>query len=154
MAENEKNKVEYNAKDIAESQLKEFTKKHSSDEFEGYIAKKYFVLCEKLLSKGSMYIKIVNVLKAVSIAAFLLFTVFALYMGHSHGSKMLWLSIWIVFIFLLVFVFLVLDYFRNVFLKNLICFLENAEETEFKEIDFDYLTDIEEDEDENDSENI
>lgn len=154
MAKNKKSNVQYNAKDIAESQLKEFTKKHSFDEFEGHIAKKYFVLCEKLLSRGSKYIKIVNVLKAVSTAAFLMFTVFALYMGHSHGSKMLWFSIWIVLIFLLVFVFLVLDYFKNVFLKNLMCFLENAEETEFKEIDFDHFADAEEDEDENNSENI
>ena len=154
MAESKKNKVKYVADDIAEKQLKEFSKTHSADEFESHIAKKYFTLCEKLLSRGSKYIRIVNTLKGISIAVFLMFTGFALYMGNSHGSKMLWFSIWIALIFILVFVFLVLDYFKNVFLKNLTVFLDDVEETEFQEISFEDYEESEEDENENNSENI
>ena len=154
MAESKKNKVKYVADDIAEKQLKEFSKTHSADEFESHIAKKYFTLCEKLLSRGSKYIRIVNTLKGISIAVFLMFTGFALYMGNSHGSKMLWFSIWIALIFILVFVFLVLDYFKNVFLKNLTAFLDDVEETEFQEISFEDYEESEEDENENNSENI
>ena len=119
-----------------------------------YISRKYFILSEKLLSRGSKYIRIVNTLKGISIAVFLLFTGFALYMGNHHGSKMLWFSIWIALIFTLVFVFLVLDYFKNVFLKNLTAFLDDVEETEFKEISFEDYEESEEDENENNSENI
>lgn len=152
----EKNKIKVNetANDIAKRQLKEFSKNHPAEKFEGHIAEKYFTLSEKLLSRGNRYIKIVNILKGISIAVFLAFTGFALYMGSSHGSKMLWFSIWISLIFLLVFVFLVLDYFKNVFLKNLTSFLEDVEETEFTEINFDEYEDEEENENENNSENI
>ncbi len=44
---------------------------------------------------------------------------------------MLWFSIWIALIFILFFVFVVLDYFKNVFLRNLTDFIEDVEETEF-----------------------
>ena len=85
---------------------------------------------------------------------FFLFTGFSHYMGNHHGSKMLWFSIWIALIFTLVFIFLVLDYFKNVFLKNLTAFLNDVEETEFKEFNFEYSDEAEENEDENNSENI
>lgn len=154
MAENKKNEVKYTADEISEKQLKEFTKNHSADKFESHIAKKYFTLSEKLLSRGSKYIRIVNALKGISIAFFLMFTAFALYMGNSRGSKMLWFSFWIALIFVLVFVFLILDYFKNVFLQNLTAFLNDVEQTEFKEISFDEYEESEENENENNSENI
>ena len=154
MAENKKSKAQDTANSIAKKQLKEFTKNHPAEEFEGYISRKYFILSEKLLARGSKYIRIVNTLKSISIVLFLLFTGFALYMGNHHGSKMLWFSIWIALIFTLVFIFLVLDYFKNVFLKNLTAFLDNVEETEFKEFNFEYSDEAEENEDENNSENI
>ncbi len=153
MAEDNKIKIKYTAHDIAETQLKDFSKNHSADNFEDHIVKKYFILSEKLLSRGRKYIDTVNALKGIAIAFFLIFTGFTIYMGHSHGSKMLWFSIWIALIFVFVFVFVVLDYFKNVFLRNLTDFIEDVEETEFKEINFDDYAE-EEDEDENNSENI
>lgn len=152
MEKNKKSKIQYTAKELAENQLKDFSKIHSVEEFESHIAKKYFILSEKLLLKGKKYIDTVNILEAISIAFFIMYTGFGVYMGHSHGSKMLWFSIWIVLLFIFVFTFLILDYFKNAFLGNLTVFIEKVEETEFKEIHFN--DEVEENEDENDSENI
>lgn len=143
MAEKIKADCAADEKITAEKQCLEFAKKHSEKEFESHIVKKYFVLGERMLSVIDKFSRLVHGFKIVAAVLFLAFTAVAVFAGNHSGSKMLWFSLWILLIFILIFIFLIADYVKNVSLKRLLFFLENVEETEFKDFDDDLTEDEE-----------
>ncbi len=126
----------------------EFSENHIENDFESIIVRKFYILSDVLQEKVNQYNKILKISKIVVAALFLLFTVVAVIAGNHYGSKMLWFSFWIVFIFIDVFVFLIADYFKNVVFKRFMRFINNAEVMDFND------NVMEEIDDENNSENL
>ncbi|MDE6124318.1 MAG: hypothetical protein K2G22_03705 [Eubacterium sp.] len=126
----------------------EFSKNHIENDFENIIVRKFYILSDVLQEKINRYNKVLKISKIVIAVLFLIFTVAAVIAGNHYGSKMLWFSFWIVFIFIDVFVFLIADYFKNVVFKRFMRFINNAEVMDFND------NVIEEIDDENNSENL
>lgn len=114
-----------------ERQFECYTKKHSKQEFDETILKKFFILSDALHKKYEKGCRIINALKISAAGLFLVFTVIAAAAGKSTGSKMLWLSIWILVIFILIGAFIIADYLKNLMSQKVLPFLDNTEIMDF-----------------------
>lgn len=114
-----------------ERQFEGYTKKHSKQEFDETILKKFFILSDALHKKYEKGCRIINALKISAAGLFLVFTVIAAAAGKSTGSKMLWLSIWILVIFILIGAFIIADYLKNLMSQKVLPFLDNTEIMDF-----------------------
>lgn len=129
------------------NQLDSYIQSHSEQEFENIILKKYFILRNELHKKYKKGCRIINILKICAAVLFLIFTVIAVAAGNIGGNKMLWLSVWILIIFILVGIFIIADYCKNLMSQKVLPFLDNAEIMTFGDRNDDCEEDEENEED-------
>lgn len=138
------------SKEGRENILKQFdayTKNHSASDFEKLITQKYFLLCDELHKRYNRGCRIIRICKIIAAALFLLFSAAAVFFGNQSGNKMLWLSIWILIIFIYVGAFVIADYCRNLMSEKVISYLDNIEQIDFGKDEEEYDEEDEEDED-------
>lgn len=112
-------------------QFGQYTRTHSASEFEKLITQKYFLLCDELHKRCTRAFTIIFWLKVITFAVFIAFSVVAIICGTKFGSKMLWLSFWIVLIFVDVGFFLVADYCKSLIVEKVLPYLDNVEQIDF-----------------------
>lgn len=137
------------SEDGRENILKQFnayTKQHSASDFEKLITQKYFLLCDELHKRYNRGCKIIRICKIIAAALFAAFSIAAVFFGNQSGYKMLWLSVWILFIFINVGIFIIADYCKNLMSEKVISYLDNIEQIDFG-IDEEYEAEAEDNED-------
>lgn len=137
-------------------QFGQYTRAHSASEFEKLITQKYFLLCDELHKRCARGFRIIFWLKVIAFVVFIAFSIVAIICGTKFGSKMLWLSFWIVFIFLDVGFFLVADYCKSLVVEKVLPYLDNVEQIDFgmSEDDEEEVRNEEDSEDEDDEDDI
>lgn len=118
-------------RDNIKSQFNNYTEKHTDDEFEDLIVQKYFLLCDEIHKRYSRGKKILMLLKIISAVVFVLYSFAAIMITQNGGNKMLWLTVWILLIFLDVGFFMVLDYCSTLFVEKIFPYLDNPEIIDF-----------------------
>lgn len=99
------------------------------------LAKKYSFIRDKIIKnyeKGCKYLKNAKIIVAV---LFVIYTVICFIIGYNNGDIMNTLIPWVIMIFVLVFVFILLDYFKYLIADKVIPYLNNEDELEYGEYD-------------------
>ena len=115
-------------------------------------AAKYLFLREKLLKNYEKGKKIYRAAKLITAALFIALTLAGAAVGRHTGRPMGPLTLWIVLLFLIVFVFLAADYARYLLEDKVIPYLEDDEALEYGEYDIFKEDDEDEGEEQEDDE--
>ena len=105
------------------------------------IAIKYKFLRDKILyhfERGSRYLRIS---KIVATVIFLAYTVIGIIASHRTSHGLQWLTMWIIFIFVNITVFVIADYAKYLIESKVVPYLKDDEQIEFGEYDI-FLEDI------------
>lgn len=108
---------------------------------------KYIFIKHKIIEHFDRGCRYVNVAKIVCAILFLIYSFLYVAVGKESDSPITWLLFWIFFIFLLVFVFMIIDYTKYLISEKLIPYLKDDDQLEFGEYDV-----LVENEDEDDNE--
>ena len=115
------------------------------------VQQKYRFLKEKIIlhyQKGCRILKISKITVAV---LFVIFSIVAAILSNRSGTRLEWLTVWIIVIFLNSAVFVPAEYAKYLISSKVIPYLEDEERIEFGEYDI-FREDDDEDEEENEEE--
>ena len=115
------------------------------------VQQKYRFLKEKIIlhyQKGCRILKISKITVAV---LFVIFSIVAAILSNRSGTRLEWLTVWIIVIFLNIAVFVPAEYAKYLISSKVIPYLEDEERIEFGEYDI-FREDDDEDEEENEEE--
>lgn len=129
-----------------QNQYRDFTEKHSPEEFDKTIVRKYYFFSDKMHEIFTKSIRTVTACKIICAIVFFVLTGIFIYAGNNYGDKMLWFSIWVLLIFINVTIFMIVDYFIDSIKNKALPYLDDIEKLSFAE------DETEEDEDEDDDE--
>lgn len=96
---------------------------------------KYIFIKHKIIEHFDRGCRYVNVAKIVCTILFLIYSFLYVAVGKESDSPITWLLFWIFFIFLLVFVFMIIDYTKYLISEKLIPYLKDDDQLEFGEYD-------------------
>lgn len=115
------------------------------------VQQKYRFLKEKIIlhyQKGCRILKISKITVAV---LFVIFSIVAAILSNRSGTRLEWLTVWIIVIFLNIAVFVPAEYAKYLISSKVIPYLEDEERIEFGEYDI-FREDDDEDEEEEENE--
>lgn len=121
------------------------------EENEENIVIKYKLLRSLIIKHYNRGCKFLEIAKVVCTVFFIAFTAAGLIACSKGASKAIWLTLWIIIIFLLVNIFLITDYTKYLVKSKVIPYLEDDNQVEFGEYSI-FSDDDEEEEDEEDKE--
>lgn len=116
------------------------------------LAHKYRFIREKIIKNYERACKYLKGAKITVAILFLIYTAISCYIGYRNGDVMGLLCSWVILIFINVFVFMLLDYFKYLVADKVIPYLNNDDELEYGQYDIfidrdDLLEEEEEEED-------
>lgn len=116
------------------------------------LAFKYKFLREKIIESYRKGCKILDIVKGIFAAVFMIFSIIAVNACQHNQDKTVWLSCWVILIFIDVGIFLITDYCKYLVKTKVIPYLEDDDRLEFGEYEIFMDDDDEEDDDEDEEE--
>lgn len=131
-----------------QNQFNIYTQKHSAEEFDKTVVRKYYYFCDAMHSVYKKARRTILACKIITAILFLCLTGILIHAGNRFGDKMLWFSIWVLVIFINIAIFIIVDYFSDSIKKKALPYLDDIETLSFAQNIEDDETTSEEDEDE------